>query len=365
VREANGKAVEVLAACLEKFFNLGEPSEKKSHMKFLKRENVNILFIKKEDGVNIRPYFNPVTSKVEFATRSMPLGVAQGSSDEDDNLDFGEMARDIAKERYPAILTGDLVKKYSLIFEMIHPDSKIVTDYGDRKDLILIAAFERFNECRELPHSEISNLAMSYGLTLIENWLPLTPNSEFDVSIQKLQEMWDNSDHEGTVAMFVRPNGEPLYRLKIKNSYYLQLLRLLRYCTLKNLREMIELNNFETWEEIRAKLYETPSMSEELEMAYREHYENYVMWQQALDKMKQSLYNDYVVIPKYELQKEFAFHALQSQWASVFFEMRKFEQCGGEIREFWLTPNDKLKNMLEKMYPLGNNREDKYVVDPD
>lgn len=356
VHEFCGAAVEVLAACLPKFYNMGESEEKKSYMKFLKRKGVNIIFAKKEDGVNIRPWYDDTIQGVQFATRGMPMGMAIGvqMDEEDGNLDFGSLAREIAREKYPVLLNEALNIRYSMVFEMIHPASRIVTDYGDRKDLVLLAVFDKENECRELTREELVTFAQEYMLTLAPTWMPPVANTNFEEAVQQLQALWDQTDDEGTVATFVRAkDGEPLYRLKIKNSYYLQLLRLMKFCTLKSLREMVETNNLSTWEQVRAKLYETPSMNEELEMAYKQHYEDYITWQIILERERGQIYCEYIDLPEYESQKDFALAIVDHPLAAYFFEMRKFEQRGGDIASFWLTPNEKLQRLLEKTIPLS------------
>ena len=31
----------------------------------------------------------------------------------------------------------------TLVFEFLHPETRVITDYGDRQDLVLLAAFDR------------------------------------------------------------------------------------------------------------------------------------------------------------------------------------------------------------------------------
>lgn len=360
VEEQDGIAVRLLAGCFPKFYNYGEPSEGERYREFLpdpigqgKRRvdrDLAVYFYVKEDGTNIRPYWNPASNRVEFATRSMLTGF----TDEDFNFNFGEAARRIAKEKYPALLDKNFVSEFSLVFELIHPDSRIITNYGDTKDLVLLAGFDLIEDCRELPRWELEKLRETDGFNLSKYYL-MVSNTQFDEALETLPSLWAGTDQEGTVATFIRTStGEPLYRLKIKNKEYLEMLRLSRYCTLKRTRELIETHGLTSWKEVRDRLYEAPSMNEELEMAYKVHYDRYHAWQKDLDKYLVSLWSLYNTIPEGLDQKAFALHVLGNhalkRVSGAMFEMRKLRAQG-------ITHSSKLREIAEKHIPLGEEEE--------
>lgn len=354
VEERDGKAVRVLAGCFSKFYNYGEPSEKKSHCKFVKRDGVSVFFYKKYDGTNIRPYWNDSTDQVEFATRSMPTG----NLDEDYGFfDFGGASRAIANEKYSVLLEKKFAQKYSLVFELIHPGCKIITDYGDTKDLILLGGFDLEDDCRELSRKELSDLTKLHNFNLAEYWA-FAPNTRFDDVLERLPDYWKGTDQEGTVVTFVRQkDGMPLYRLKIKNVEYLQMLRLMRYCTLKRTRETIESNGYTLFDEMKSMLYENTSMNEELEMAYRVHWDTYVAWKKELKAYIENLVALFGSIPAFNLQKDYAMHVMNDpqlkEVSSFMFEFRKIAASG--CRAFY---TEKLEALAEKVIPLGDDIEE-------
>jgi len=357
VEEYDSTAIRVLAGCFPKFYNLGEPSEKKSYCKFIKRDGVDVHFYIKEDGTNIRPYWNAASNQVEFATRSMLTGF----TDEDFNFNFGDAARQIATEKYPILLNKDFVEQYSLIFELIHPDSRIITNYGNTKDLILLAGFNLNKNCNELTRIELETMSLEHKFNLVGIYARI-PNSKFDETLDTLSSMWAGTDKEGTVATFVRSeDGEPLYRLKIKNKEYLDMLRLSRYCTLKRTRELIETQGIKTWEELRAKLYENVSMNEEIEMAYKDHWITYKGWLSEIDEFVSGWIIMYESLPAYESQKEFALaimgNPIYKLYSGAFFEIRKIELAK---QKWW--ESDKLRIMAEKFVPLGVDEEEEPAI---
>lgn len=360
VQEVLGSAHSVLATCFPKFYNYGEPAEKQKHLEYLNDNSIRVLFAKKEDGVNIRPYFNLATNRVEFATRGTLLGVSD--IEETSNLDYGAMARSIAEEKYPILLDEEFVKKYSCIFEMIHPDSKILTDYGQRKDLILLSVFDLENNCYEFPREWVVSWANTVGLNYVEYWFDqYAPVSEFSSLVGKLLEKWNETDVEGSVVVFVNSELEPVYRLKVKNAYYLQMLRLAKFCTLKNLVSIMEENNFSKWEQLRAYLYESPSMNEELEMAYKAHFDVYENWLANLEIQKQNVLKEYQQLPFFELQKDFALYILKDgpyPYNPLFFAIRKWlaEAKNPNLGQFF-EENVKAIAMLKKIYPLSEAEE--------
>jgi RNA ligase len=58
-----------------------------------------------------------------------------------------------------------LKKQYTLIFEIIYPDGRIVVDYGSREDLVLLAVRDRFNG-NDHPFSFVREMATEFGFSL-------------------------------------------------------------------------------------------------------------------------------------------------------------------------------------------------------
>jgi T4 RnlA family RNA ligase len=104
-----------------------------------------------------------------------------------------------------------LPDEYTLLFEIIFPDNRLVVNYGSREDLILLAIRNRFSG-DYLPFQEVQRVAAHYGFSLprVGNFHSvseiLADLSRFDLSV------------EGWVAEFSDGN-----RFKFKSKRYLEL----------------------------------------------------------------------------------------------------------------------------------------------
>jgi len=100
------------------------------------------------------------------------------------------------------------------LFELIAPWNRIVCDYGEREELILLGAR---SENFEASHDELSELAKMLGCNVTRKF-----NFEDYKEIQKLN--WENQ--EGFIVRF--SNGD---RCKIKFADYVKLHRVLTNCS--------------------------------------------------------------------------------------------------------------------------------------
>lgn len=333
--QENGKVINVIAPAFSKFWNLGEKDEGWQYKNYLKDDN-KIYMQTKWDGSHITSYFNPVTNQVEFATRGTLLGVAD--TEELATLNFGQLAREIATEKYPILLDENFTKHYVCMLELIHPLNRILTDYGNLKDLILLAAFDMTKECNELSFNALTHLADEYKLHCVglEAYVPgvvKKKESAFNRTLERLQEDWLGSDREGTVIVFADNDSNPLYRLKVKNSTYLEQLRFIQHCTLKNTKEMLDANGLKTWDAFRTHLYANTKMNEELEMAYQGHFETWNDWQTQLAWFRNDVTKTYEGIKnQFATQKEFALYVIQhhKDISSFLFSLHKGDDWNSE-----------------------------------
>jgi len=111
----------IVAKPFEKFFNLHEENIK------VDESILNYELIEKLDGSLIITYFNPILNKFECTTT--------GSFESEQ----AKMANDI-------LINNNIYEKlymsYTYCFELIHPENRIVVDYGDIKDVILLGVFD-------------------------------------------------------------------------------------------------------------------------------------------------------------------------------------------------------------------------------
>jgi RNA ligase len=127
-----------------------------------------------------------------------------------------------------------LDKDCNYIFELIHPDTRIVVDYGNRKDLVLLAIIDQYGQERNI--NECINI-----FTLVEE-LSTIDGSPVAVDFDALKDLV-NDDEEGYVIKFA--SGK---RMKIKGDEYCRLHRIITMTssydiweTLKDNKDITEL----------------------------------------------------------------------------------------------------------------------------
>ncbi len=347
--------VRVVAPCFPKFYNLGEkPENDQNFYRVIQAEGSVINFPEKIDGTNIRLYVNPDTRVISAATRGMIDG---GKNDDEEgfgeaaNIHYGKESLNIAREQFPKILNPDLLDRYTPVFELIHPENRIVTDYGDRQDLVLLAVFDKAEGCRELTRAELEEFAQQYSLNLVGT-LKIDKNS-WDNALQQLHQLWEGTDQEGTVVT-VESGGEIAFRIKVKSPEYLRIMRVMKYCTLKRTEELADLWGTVVWEVFKEKLHEKhPDLPEEVVMGYEVHFKSYEQYMDHIQSQAKEIadaYSQFILENegKIENQKDFALSIQQRPDKSFFFLIRKF---GLENSDEW---RPKMIEQLRKKLTLND-----------
>lgn len=187
---------EVVARPFDKFFNWGE-KEKYSN-------SLIVSITEKVDGsLGILYRHN---GEYKIATR--------GSFNGDQALWATEFLKKYDLSSIP--------NEYTLLFEIVYPENRIVVDYGNREDLVLLAARNRFNG-NYLRYYELQKLAHGIGFSM-----PIM--FEF-ISIDDLVKTLPKLDvnQEGYVVEFM--DGQ---RFKFKGDKYIELHRLICMLSFKN-----------------------------------------------------------------------------------------------------------------------------------
>jgi len=117
-----------------------------------------------------------------------------------------------------------LANAYTLLFEIIYPENRIVVDYGAREDLVLLSAINRFTG-QELPFNAVTQIADRYGFTLVKTY-----NFTDADEILKWTKTIIGVENEGCVVRYA--DGS---RLKFKGSDYVKLHKQLSNLTFKNI----------------------------------------------------------------------------------------------------------------------------------
>lgn len=120
---------------------------------------------------------------------------------------------------------SDFNSKYTYIYEVIYPENRIVVNYGNRSELVLLAVIETQTGEEVEPLDEAKRLRLNYA-----KYFPIN-------DINKLVELTKilPGDQEGFVVKY--PNN---YRVKIKGEDYLRLHRLITGFSTKSIWECLK-----------------------------------------------------------------------------------------------------------------------------
>lgn len=115
------------------------------------------------------------------------------------------------------------------LVEIIYPENRIVVDYGDRAELVLLGAIDIVTGA-DIPLWEI-------------DWWP-GARAEMHTGIGHMDDVYrfatgnEKEDDEGIVAVWYRP-GEPSFRLKVKHPEYVRLHRIITGINSKRVWEVL------------------------------------------------------------------------------------------------------------------------------
>lgn len=273
---------------LIKIYNLGEPGVTLAELAPLAADpEVQLHYLRKVDGSLIQVFRDQ--ERTWFTTRGQIEG-AQPRQDsrrdeEDTSFDYLGAARRLAATAYPALLSeAGLLEGRTLLFELIHPQARKVTSYGERSDLVLVAGFEQ-SRLRYLSYAELHALAQAHSLHLVD---ALSPRGQtLPEQIDDLLASLAGTDQEGSVLTFER-GGEVIERVKVKSPDYLTLMRTVAECTYERTVALLEANPQVTaWEELEEVLraQRPDKMPEVLLALFQSHYLRFRAYEEACDRL--------------------------------------------------------------------------------
>ena len=105
-----------------------------------------------------------------------------------------------------------LPDEVTLCFELIAPEQRIILDYGEKRDLVILAAFNRFTG-EEYPRAQVEEWATKTGLSIV----PMQAHMSLEELLRSKKEL---EHHEGFVIRF--HDGR---RVKVKTEWYMDLAR--------------------------------------------------------------------------------------------------------------------------------------------
>jgi RNA ligase len=124
---------------------------------------------------------------------------------------------------------SDLGEEWTLLFEIIYPDNRIVVNYGNREDLVLLAARNRFTGEFMPFFPNMYELAQKYGFSLPQVY---TYNTIEELIIQT-GKPYEN--FEGWVVEF--SDGQ---RVKFKTDRYVEIHRYIRQIDFPNILKAVQ-----------------------------------------------------------------------------------------------------------------------------
>lgn len=260
--------LELVSLPLLKFYNLFEIRDKRYHQQLLTK-GLRITAAKKYDGTMIQLF--KYKGKYVFTTR----GTFKS--------EYTRAASTIALRKYKRSLARlDDDKTY--VFELIHPVSKNVVNYGDEQDLVLLAVYDRgYNQ-----YYRTIELGFHHPRT--------TEYNEFQSFEDAVEWAKRNShDHEGYV-LTLESKQQIVHRVKIKSDWYVEKFRMLYSINHKAVAKLYWPDEPD-WEAFRQLI------PEEIEDTYQFYYDEYVDWVKRLKSRVSDIYDK--VDTSIE-QKEFA-----------------------------------------------------------
>ena len=197
---------EVVQFCFEKFFNYNEPEA---------YTDLAVRKISYEDLFQNSNIFEKIDGSLIKITKHSKYGLvitSKGSFGSDQVA----MAKEILKEN-PEYVDA-LIENYTYLFELIHPQNRIVVDYGEEKDLKLLGVIS--DEGVEMPSK-----------MFIEKDFPFKKAS----AIKDLDEYMNRDNVEGVVLVY-----NDLFRVKMKTEKYVELHRIVTNWTEKKVWEVLK-----------------------------------------------------------------------------------------------------------------------------
>jgi len=188
----------------------------------------------------------------------------------------------------------EMADAYTYLFECIYPENRIVCDYGDRKELVLLAIINK-NTGIEVPwrNAEYFGAYMGFGLPVVYD---ISSPEEALEAANKLA----GTEAEGFVLKY--SNGD---RFKIKGCDYLMIHKFISSITKKNA--------FEMW----INKQPLPDVPDEFIAQIDDWFDEFTEAQLMILDSCREVFDS---APK-NTKKEFALAVKNDQWSSVLFAM--------------------------------------------
>lgn len=229
----------IVSRPFRKFFNYGELEGKEITL-----PEGDFTVTEKMDGSLGISYFDP-DGKMFIATRGSFVS------------EQAKIANKIWQERYSNGPTTPWYKN-TFLFEIIYPQNRIVVNYGDMEDLVLLAIIHT-ETGKEFDYEEIVGVAEDHGMPYVERFDGIT-------DFEKIEE---RPNSEGYVVHFPKTG----LRFKVKHAEYVRLHRILTGINAKRIWEILSAgdNIYTILDRVPDEFYQwVTKVSRELNDKYRD-----------------------------------------------------------------------------------------------
>ncbi len=201
----------IIAKPFKKFFNIGEYSEQNDLGKIPNYTYFDIW--EKIDG-SLGILYKMPNSELRIATR--------GSFESEQAIEGTEMLSDYIPEIFD-------VNNYTFLFEIIYPENRIVVNYGNREDLVLLAGINK-KTGEELSYETLLMLSEKTDFPITQYYGRVSYNRHAFLKI-------DNDIPEGDEGFVLKfDNG---LRVKIKSEEYVRLHRIVTGLNSKSIWDLL------------------------------------------------------------------------------------------------------------------------------
>lgn len=224
ILDGNGK---IIAKPFDKFFNLGEHTVHNHLLGKIPYYNYFDVFNKMDGSLGIL-YQLPdgdwkISTRGSFESEQAIIGTEIWKNKYNgiklDNYDLQSELKSMI----------DIFRKYTILFEIIYPDNKIVVDYGNQRDLILLGAVHK-ETGEEFGYEELLKLSERIGCPMTQYYGRIAYNRKAFLKV----EANIPDGNEGFVLVF--DNG---LRVKVKSDEYVRLHRLITQCSTKSIWDLL------------------------------------------------------------------------------------------------------------------------------
>ena len=283
-----------------KMYNYGEREDARELANSLAATRaIRVRFNEKLDGSMVQSFSTAGLGlgpdRVVLTTRGMMEGARPSGHDESGNFDYLGHSRRLLDELAPAALDPERVQGLTLLWEFIHPEVRIVTDYGEREEIVLTGAVDY----RRGPPFYLDRAALEVLAEELE--CPIAPELELkgadlDARLAALERYLEGTDREGAVLTFEGRDAfgrqAVLHRVKVKGADYIKIMRQLTYCTYDRARAILDAPpQIQSWDEMRDYLVSLGSdqVPEEVLSAWRGHFVDWQSYRAACEALAQSV----------------------------------------------------------------------------